>query len=76
MADHFLKTVLEHGIKIIEKLDHKPNVVAKALRSKEKKIKIGIVISPRSNFYGQDVLKGNPLRAERMSGSWCDSGYL
>lgn len=45
-------------LKIIEELDYKPNVVAKALKSKEKKIKIGIVISPRSNFYGKDVLKG------------------
>ncbi len=45
-------------LKIIEELDYKPNVVAKALKSKEKKIKIGIVVSPKSNFYGKDVLKG------------------
>lgn len=45
-------------LKIIQELDYKPNLVAKALKSKDKKIQIGIIVSPASNFYGQDVRRG------------------
>ena len=45
-------------LKIIQELDYKPNVLAKALKSKDKKIQIGIIVSPSSNFFGQDVRRG------------------
>lgn len=43
---------------IAKELDFTPNILAKALKSQEKKLSIGIIVSPKTNNYGKDVFKG------------------
>lgn len=45
-------------LKIIQELDYRPNLVAKALKAKDKHIKIGIIVSPGHNIFGRDVRRG------------------
>ncbi|UWP57914.1 substrate-binding domain-containing protein [Ruminococcus gauvreauii] len=54
VSDKTRKRVLE----VIKELEYSPNVVAKALKSKNKKIQIGIIVSPKENLFGRDILKG------------------
>ncbi len=45
-------------LKILEEVKYTPNVAARALKSQDKNLVIGILVSPASNAYGQRVRRG------------------